>query len=72
MKQIITFYRTETITLRVEVLQKLSAKAQEAWANQGGLGGIASPVPGEMLAHGVTDWRPEASQGKAKKGARRG
>lgn len=73
MKQTVSFQRTETIQLRIEtgVEQQLSHKALTKWVNQGGLGGVASPAPGEILAHGVSDWAVEPRE-KSRKGGRRG
>ena len=58
MKQTVQFARTEIITLKLDVIQPLTKDTWREWASQGNLSGIASPMPGEMLEHRVSDWEP--------------
>jgi hypothetical protein len=66
VKQVITVQRTETITVEVQVLQRLSPKAQAEWANSGGIGGIGLPQAGVLQVHTTTDWAPVGLGGKKK------
>lgn len=60
-RQTVTFRRVETITLSLDVAQPLARETLATWANAGAFAGIASPMPGTLISHLVTDWTPVAA-----------